>query len=327
MPYSYVHFQYYYVNSAGFSTGFVPKYGKVDEDGISLEEETLPYRDLQAVSSHKKRLAIQLLPTAEAPEEIAKHIVKDTYAVVVEVEGDAIIEAKKLLVQYLTTYQCYQRKTELEREGKGDDFRAEQCPNCLALLDLSYYTPTNYIYCKHCETIFDKLRQPLPHSENYRVCPDCDYYGRVQEHREFSCYALPKDRRLTYTKHEFCDTCAERLIEQIWWKNALYLVGIPTTLFMYLTIKESPSPLYAEMTQANRYAQDGKLQQALDLYMLMTLRNEKHPAIWLNYGLAYLAADDTEKALRYLKKSLECCSNYQPVLDVLAKYSDKEVPL
>ncbi|MFY7787540.1 MAG: hypothetical protein ACOVQA_06665, partial [Thermoflexibacteraceae bacterium] len=66
---------------------------------------------------------------------------------------------------------------------------------------------------------------------------------------------------------------------------------------------------------------------ALDLYMLMTLRNERHPAMWLNYGLAYLAADDTEKALRYLKKSLECCSNYQPVLDVLAKYSDKEVPL
>jgi hypothetical protein len=302
-----------------------PHQATIDEDGIVLNEEKIDFSDIYEVKWHDEQIAIEFYPYMALSKTLTDNIIRPTTALIIGIEDDMMTEVQQLLIQYLTTYQLHQIKNELENQGRVDEFRAEQCPVCKAMLDLTGYTPTNYIYCKHCETIFDKLRQPIPHSQNYKICPACDTYGRVQKFTEFSCYVLKNERRFGVTQHEFCDTCAERLVDKILWKNALFLLGLPSTILMRTKAAENRSAFYAELSKANRYAQDGKFKEAEDLYMLMMLRNEKHPALWFNHGLVYLYAEDYVRALQLFKRALEYCSNYKPVLDTIRINSTKEI--
>ncbi len=325
MPYTYVHFHFHFVNEKGKPKGFVPKGGKIDEDGIALDGNNIEFRDIAAIKAHQNRIAFEFYPYTTLHPDLTAHIILPTSAIIIDIENEMGNDVRQLALQYFTTFQGFQRKHELEQQGKVADYRAEQCPTCHAVLDLSYYQDTHYIYCQHCETIFDKLKQPIPNSEGYMICPETGFYDRVQTYTEFSCYALPKERSFGVKKHECGDTHIEALLNKIFWKNALYLVALPSMLSMRSKATENRSPLYAELAKANKLAMAGKLQAALDLYMLMNIRMEKHPALWLNQGLAFMHAGENEKAVQLFKRALSYCSNYQPVLEVLRKYGQLEI--
>jgi hypothetical protein len=327
MPYTYVHFQFRFVNQEGNTKGMSSHNAKIDEEGIMLQEEPLLFDDIHEIKWHKNRIAFELYPYLTLSPTLTEQIIPRTTSIIIEVEDELEKDVRNLSLQYLTTSQGYQKQHKLTLEGKKDSYRAEQCPNCTAILDLTNYANTHYIYCKHCEIIFDKLKQPIPQSENYRVCPECDFYDRVQDYTEFSCYAVKNDRRFGIKEHEFCDTCAGRLLDKITWKNALFLVALPSTILMRGKATENRSAFYAEIAKANRFAQDGKLKPAEDLYMLMMLRNEKHPALWYNHGLAYLLAGENARAMHLFKRALEYCSNYKPILDMIRLHSAKEIYL
>jgi hypothetical protein len=325
MPYTYVHFYFNFVDQKGKAKGFVPRSGKIDEEGIALDGHDIRFRDIADIKAHQDHIAFEFYPYTTLDGELSKHIIQPTSALVVVIDDNMGKDVKQLAIQYFTTFLAHQRKHDLEQQGKKDDFKAEQCPTCAAVLDLSYYADTHYIYCKHCETIFDKLKQPIPNSDNYSICPETGFYDRVQHYTEFSCYALPKNKRFGIKKHECGDAFAELLLEQIFWRNALFLVALPAMFIMRSKATESRSPLYAELPKANKLALVGKLQPALDLYMLMNMRMEKHPALWLNQGLAFLLAGENEKALQLFRRALSYCSNYKPVLDVMRKYGELEI--
>lgn len=325
MPHTYVHFKFRFINEEGKPQGNNSHQATIDEDGIVLQEEKLEFADIYDIKWHKDRIAFELYPYLTLSSAITENIIRRTTAIIIAVEDEMEKEVQELAIQYLTTYQSHQKRNELEKQGRKDDFRVEQCPSCKAVLDLTGYAPTHYIYCKHCEIIFDKLRQPIPQSQSYKICPECDMYGRVQEFDEFSCYVWKGENRFGLKHHEFCDTCAERLVGSLLWKNALFLVGLPSMIMMRNKAAENRSAFYAELAKANRYAQDGKLKAAEDLYMLMMLRNEKHPALWFNHGLTYLYAGDNDKALQLFSRALDYCSNYKPVLDTLRINSTKEI--
>jgi hypothetical protein len=324
MPYTYVQFQFRYINEQGKHSSKLHS-GTIDETSIILNDEPLHFEDIHQIKWHKNRVAFELYPYLTLSSDISDHIIQRTTSIIIEVEDEMEKDVRNLATQYLTIFQGHQRRHELEKEGKKDAYRAEQCPNCTSIVDLTNYANTHYIYCKHCEIIFDKLRQQIPQTNNYRVCPECDTYDRVQEYTEFSCYIVRNDRRFGIKEHEFCDTCAERLVDKILWKNALFLIALPSTLLLKSKATENRSEVFAELATANRFAQDGKLKAAEDLYMMMMLRNEKHPALWFNHGLAYLHAGENARALQLFIRALDYCSNYLPVLDVIRKHSNKEI--
>ncbi len=325
MPYTYVHFQFRFVNQQGKTQGMSAKNAKIDEDGIGLDEELLQFSDIHDIKWHTNRIAFELYPYLTLSPNLTEKIIPKTTSIIIEVEEGLETDVRNLALQYFTTYQSYQKKHKLEEEGKKDSFKVEQCPSCTALVDLTNYANTPYIYCKHCETIFNRLKQPIPHSENYKICPECDFYGRVQNYTEFSCYVVKNDSRFGIKEHEFCDTCAETLFDKIIWKNALFLIALPSSILLKSKATENRSAAYAELAKANRFAQDGKVKAAEDLYMLMTVRSEKHPALWYNHGLTYMLAGEHGKAIQLLKRALDYCSNYQPVLDIMRIHSTKEL--
>jgi hypothetical protein len=318
MPSSYLNFRFRYLNAKGKPTTFFYQQARIDDGiGIRLNEDAISIADLHEVVRYGNQIAMVLKPYLTLHKRISENILPNTSSVVIEVGDDLAADTKSAIDQHRTAFLTLVRKKQLVAEGKGHLFRAVQCPQCEAVIDLTNRRETPYIHCKYCEVLFDKHREPMPKSEAYKVCPECNYYNRVQHYPEFHFYALPKQRKATYQEHYCCDTCAQRYHEQTAWKNSVYLLGIPFNLSLKNKMAKGVNELYQGLTEANRLAQDGKVVEADALYGLLLLRNETHPAILFNMAQGFYKAGMLDKAYRHLEKSLEMCSNYQPTLDFL----------
>jgi hypothetical protein len=330
MPSSYLNFRFRFLNEKGKATSFFYQQALLDDGtGIRLGDESIPIVDIHEVARYGNMIAIILRPYLTLHKSITDHIIPNTSSILIEVGDGLATDAKSALDQHRTTYAAFQKKKALVAENNGHLFKVMQCPDCESVIDLSGKKETPYIYCKYCEILFNKHGELMVNSENYKVCPECNYYNRVQHYPEFHFYALPKGRKMAYQEHYCCDTCAQRYHEQTAWRNSLFLLGIPFNFMLKNKMAKGVNQLYEGLTEANRLAQDGNIKEADTLYSLLLLRNETHPALLFNIAQAYYKAQMVEgvepsdkikileKAYRYFEKSLEMCSNYQPVLDFL----------
>jgi tetratricopeptide (TPR) repeat protein len=325
MPSSYIGFRFRYINEQGKPTSFFYHQARIDDSsGIMLGSDSIPIADIRDASLYGNQMAIVLRPYLALSKGIAENIIPNTSSFVIEIPDGLATDAKSALDQHRSALATFAKKKRLIQEGKGSFFRVEQCPHCDAVIDLTGLKETNYFYCKYCEIIFDKHKALLPKSENYKVCPECNYYNRVQEYPEFHFYAFPKKRKASYKNHICCDTCAQRYHEQTAWRNIPYLVGIPFNFMLKNKMSKGVNEFYQGLTEANRFAQDGNIIEADVLYGLILLRNEQHPAILFNMAQAYYKSSQLDKAYRYFEKSLENCSNYQPTLDFLELHKEEK---
>lgn len=323
MPSSYLGFRFRYLNEQGKSTSFFYHQARIDDStGIMLGTESVAIADIHEVVRYGNHLAISLRPFLALSKEIAENIISNTSSFIIEIPDGLAADAKSAIDQHRSALAAFAKKKALALEGKVSAFKVLQCPECDAVIDLTGKRDTPYIYCKYCEVIFDKHYTVMPRSENYKVCPECNYYNRVQEYPEFHFYALPKKTKVAYQKHYCCDTCAQRYHEQTAWRNVPYLIGIPFNFMLKNKMSKGVNQFYEGLTEANRLAQDGKITEADALYGLILLRNEQHPAILFNMAQAYYRVELLDKAYKYLEKSLENCSNYQPTLDFLEMHKE-----
>jgi len=319
MPSSYLNFRFRYLDEKGKPTSFFYHQALIDDGaGIRLGEETVAIIDIHDVVRYDNKIALTLKPYLSLPKGVAENVIPNTSSILIEVADNLAVDAKSAIDQHMTTHAAFIKKKAMLAEGNAHLFKMIQCPECESVIDLTNKKETLYIYCKHCEVLFDKHGDLMAKSENYKVCPECNYYNRVQHYPEFHFYALPKSRKATYQEHYCCDTCAQRYHEQTALKNSLFLLGIPFNFMLKNKMSRGVNQLYEGLTQANRLAQDGHIKEADVIYSLLLLRNEMHPGLLFNIGQAYYKAEMLDKAYRYFEKSLEMCSNYQPTLDFLA---------
>jgi hypothetical protein len=330
MPSSYLNFRFRYLNEQGKPTSVRYYQARIDDGtGIMLDNDAILIADIHEVFLYDNRIAIILRPFISLSKNIAENIIPHTSSIIIEVADNLASDAKSAIDQHRSALLIYAKKNQLSKEGKGYTFKAKQCPNCNALIDVTGLKETLFVYCKYCEVLFDKHNDLLPNSENYKICPECNYYNRVQYYPEFHFYALPKNIKAKYQSHYCCDTCAQRYHEQTAWRNGFYLIGIPFNIYLKNKMSKGTNQLYAGLTEANRFAQDGNIREADIIYGSLLIRNEMHPGIYFNLGQAFFKAANEdienrtaylEKSYRYFEKSLEMCSNYQPTIDFLAFY-------
>jgi hypothetical protein len=205
---------------------------------------------------------------------------------------------------------------------------------------------TPYTFCEYCELVFSKLGQSIVNSEDFKICPECSYFNRVQyfPDAEFYYYGA-EDNANFFGKKYYCDTCAQRDFKRQIVKNAPFLLAIPHTLRKKMQLESNIHPTLHEVTQANLLAQDGKLEEAEVLYLSLSLHNEFHPAVYYNRGKAYfecareledsssdIDVQEEAKAIRQkgvfdLKKSLLGCANFEPTLELLRDNGENEILL
>jgi hypothetical protein len=317
MPASYYKFRFRFVDADNRALGYTGRQAHVSrEDGIELDGAVIHYEDLADAFLYLNRVGLVLKPYLVLPRNLTEHLQPNSPVLLIEVMENLAFEIKSAIDQNRSNLYLAHRQATLEAERKGASFRRVNCPRCDSGIDLTHQA-TPYIFCRYCETVFDQYRQKLPRCDDYKICPICQYYGRVQTFPETRLYFWKKERRASYQDRYFCDTCAQRLHEETRLKNATLLVGLVSNAYLQNQYTSGRNPDLADLGQANYLAQAGNMKEADLLYAAMTLRNKDNPGLRYNYGLAYLQNGDPKRAFYQLRESLEACKNYEPARQLI----------
>ncbi len=331
MPYAYHSFRFRFLNENGKNTTRLPLAGSADLDEVNLEGNSLNFSDIHAILRHENRLVFVLKPFIAVGKGITENILPNSTLLPISlVEGEEMaFTIKSTIEQHLANEKIRLAKQKLNIESFMGEFRHVRCPICEVMLDLTPYRDTPLIYCEYCDNIFDKHNNILAGTDRFGICPECHYYNHLGSHLETHFYAYRKERAARSESHYQCDSCTSRKADETMWKNSLYLVGLPSSLFNRFKASSNQNPAYPELTQAIRLAQEGKFESqhsrygskvgSNELFHIMTLRNDGHPGVHYNFALSLMAQDNHEEAARQFQKSLNACSNFKPTLDLLAK--------
>lgn len=314
-------FRFRFVGPSGKPNLILRNTGSVTRDGIFLAQQRIFFRDVHSVSTHNSKLIINLLPYATTTREICEYVFPKHNSIVIQVEELLADKIKSIIDQRCTGLVAKDKWGDLPKEERGKHYKYIGCPRCDSIIDLTELHESHYVHCKYCEAIFDRFGYILAGSEDYRICPECDYYGRVRDNLDFQFHGMGQKGFSSRTYH-CCDTCAHRIFLKNVWKNMVLLVGFGVTVFQKLRSKRDRNPFYKELTEANLLAQNGDMVNADILFSSITFRNDGHPGLHHNYGKAYLANGDRDRAAFQFKKALEACSNYHPVLEILKRNVD-----
>jgi len=315
-------FRFRFVGKNGQLKGLVPLSGSVTRDGIFLNQERILFRDVYSTSMYGSKVIINLLPFATTTRDICKHIIPQHNSLVIKVDRLLASKIKSVIDQRCTGLAAQDRWGHLDQEQLNKEFKHIYCPRCDALTDLTDVPHSNLVFCKHCEAIFDQFGYILPGSEDYKICPECGYYGRVMDNLDFKFYHVGQDSGFSSRTYYCCDTCSHRIFKRNVWKNLAFGIGFFVSIYEKLRAKRNRNPFYKELTEANLLGQDGDMVNADILYSSITFKNAGHPGLHMNYGKAYLQNGQRDRAAFQFKKSLEACSNYYPTIEILKRNVD-----
>jgi len=317
-----VTFSFKYVNRLGIPDTLVPRQGRVTRDGLILENSRIFFRDIHRVERHHKSLVIVLKPGATISREVSRHIFKRLTAFVINIGGFSR-QVQSIINRRVSTAKLSDRKMEMSPEELKTRFVKADCPNCDAAIDLIDVIRSHYIYCDYCGAIFDHYGYLVPGGNEYRVCPETGFYERVRDYKEHAYYITRRDAAFK-TRKLFCsDTYAHIIFERVFVKNFTLLFGVFLAGYEKLRSLSGRNANYIELVAANLAAAKGDMEKAEFEYAKLVTRNKYHPGLTMNLGLIYLKKGNERKALHEFQKSLEHCSNYTPVIEILRKFSQK----
>ena len=317
-------FRFRYVRQTGITKNILPRYGMVRREGLLLNQNTIFYRDIHKVSLHGKKMVISLLPYPTVAKEITENIFFGHASLVLKVSSYPQ-DVKAAIDRKLSGFRLKDRRDSLTKEELTYRFRTVNCPNCKAHLDLTDKKDTRFIHCSYCDTISDRNGAIIPGRNDYKICPECSYFGKIRNTFRLDFFFLYKDYKFNFQKYYCCDTCSERFFKATVFKNLTLIFGFIIVGIEKLRTKRNRNPAYPELTEASLFIQDGNFEEGDILYGSLITKHIDHPGLYFNYGLSYFAAEDMRKAYFYFNKGLAGCSNYQPILDFLEKHKEVEV--
>ena len=354
MPFSYLNFRFKYIDGKGKKTPLIPEQARVDIDGIRLGEDVLQFDDIYEVHRYRNRLNLRLLPYLPLGKSLSRQIIPGSSSLMLGISDgtETAFAVKSAIDQRISSKIIREAKQKMEYEGSAVPMRTAKCPSCDCVLHLTDYRDTPLIYCKYCENIFDKHGDLLAHTADHGICPECGYYNRLRSRTDFRFYflpfwinfrpaavqkfnlwppklkiqsfrfkILPGETESRSNRRYCCDSCADRTVNDSFWKNAVWLAGLIPALYMSYRSKSGRNPAFLELSDANRLAQEGNFEKANEIFSLLMLKNDGQPGLHYNWGMAFLKEGNEEKAAREFQKALLSCGNYLPVVEVLKIYT------
>jgi hypothetical protein len=334
MPFAQYDFSFFYHTPTGKRSSFFSKRATLESDALYLDGEHLYFNDIYLLEREDNKIVFILYPACTLNSRIAEHILPFSNSFVIEVSREFAFDIKSAIDRRYTEFRMKEKAKLMRKKDQIHNFRTACCPQCGSHIDLSYKAETPYIYCRHCKAIFNKsLYERDP--EDFRICPQCDYYNRVQLYTEVNFYLTHKEEALSYHTHYACDSCAQKYFKKTFWKNLAYIVAAPFAAYAQLKSEWSQEPSLKDLTKANLLASEGNIEEARPYYDAMLLRVGEHPGVLYSYGKACLDAsfmtDDNEqvhylrqKAVEKLKKALQVCANYIPVIELMRENGNVE---
>jgi Zn-finger nucleic acid-binding protein len=309
----------------GQAAHIMSKKGQADDIGLELGGDRIRYEEVVDTTSRDNRLIVVFRPGAELGPVVGKNLAE---------AGIAIIEVYKIGVRTLERYidrrsslkQTEQRRARLAQEGKLNLFRTLACPCCAATVDVSELDRTTYVYCRFCESVFKDGGEVVTLGDVYRVCDECSIFDRVQSYTEFYFYFLLVVYGFSHKKRHLCDNCAGRTFWKVLAINAVFMLGVPSAIWMKVKSMRGREARLAELPSANALAKKGKVDAAHMVFATLYERLPDHPGLLYDQGLGALMAGRTDEGVGYLERSLKACANFLPSIQFLGSLSDALPP-
>ncbi len=294
--------------------------GRMKREGVMLGESYIFFEDIYRITSYQKKVVISLYPYPTIDAEITSHLVPGHPTLVLLI-SDYPEQFVNVVNRSLSTRRVKERLAKMTPEEQKMFFEKMNCPHCDAVVDLTDMVKTPYIYCPYCESLFNKHGYLTSGGNQYKTCPQTGYFDRIDEHTDFKMYYLYKESGFHSHTYYCSDALAEQFFKENALKNLVFGVGAFVNLWEKIRASARRHPSFEFLTEGNVLAMAGKMQEADERYYKVLQQHPEHPGIYLNYALGYLHIGDEEKGLRYLRKSLDGCANYQPTKEVLKKYT------
>jgi len=302
----------------GQARGLRTKTASASPEALVLDGEPIRYQDIVETTSQDKRLVLALASTVQLGPKTAKARQEEA-ALALEVQGVQARDLERTIDRRASALAVQRHKQELAAAGEESRYRVMTCPHCQATIDLSDFERTRYVYCRYCGSILDQGGSIVSAGDAYRVCSECQMFGRVQGYTVFYFYFLLIVYGFSYGRRYLCDTCAVRTAQRALLLNFIFLLGIPPSIYMWVKARTGHAPEMKDLSRANALARKGKAREAEAIYMRLLQRLPEHPGLLVNQGMGYLQAGDGQQGVESLNRSLRACSNYQPAMRLLLR--------
>jgi hypothetical protein len=314
------HFYFWFISPKGNISHLLPKQGRTDETGIGLGSEMIYWEDIHGVDIDENRLIISLMPYCVLGKTSSEHIVPEHQCIVIAVRGDDTFLLKTGIDRRMSVRKAKERLAGMTEDEIAKYFRYMNCPRCDALIDLTDYPQTFYVFCPYCHALADKHTTPLAGYENYRVCPECNLFGKVANFEDYHYYKTLKKGGFYHKHYYCCDACADNFFKKNIIQNLSFVFGAIMSVYQRLKARRKRHHSFEDLHKANRYALLGAVNEAKNIYYSILLRLPHHPGIHYNLGYMYFRMGDKKKASFYFQKCIQQCGNYLPLIHFLKKY-------
>ena len=306
----------YKLTTDGTASWFRSKPAELNEQGLQLFEETIPFEHIWQTEGADNLVLMVLDPETVLSEETTKHVGEGN-ALILQVSGVAAATLAATIDRHASAAQADKRRQELTEQGKGDQYRVATCPQCQATIDLSEMDPSTYIFCTSCNSVFQEGGTNATDGSTYQHCEQCGMFDRIKSYTEFYFYFLLVFYGFSSKKVYVCDRCAHGLFLKTLAANALFILGVPNAIIIKLRSMSGRDPSLQQLAKANSLAIKGKIDEAVPIYREMHTTYKGHPGLLFNEAIGYFEAERQEEGVKMLEASLNVCSNYWPTIQLI----------
>jgi hypothetical protein len=310
-------FKFRYVQNRQ-ATGLFARNGSVSESAISLDGESIPFKNILETSSRDSRFVVALTSGTPLGAKTRQYLQNNRY-VAIDVSKIKADELKKHVDHFGSAIWAESHRQQLANEGKEHLFSTLVCPRCQATIDLSDLERTAYVYCFYCGSVVNHQLKVVSDSNTYNVCDECHMYDRVRGYTVFYFYFLLVVYGYSINRRFVCDTCATRIAQRALLTNLIFVLGIPSAIYMWIKAQTGREPYFQDLAKANKLARSGKYQEADEIYDKLFSLYPDHPGLLMNKGLGHLHGKDSNGDVALLTRALKACANYFPAIALIQK--------
>lgn len=300
------------------AVGLFASNGSASPTALTLDGETIPYQNILDTSNRDNRLVLALASGTQLGPKTSKRLQKDQF-LVLEISKVKADELKQYVDHHGSAIWAEAHRQQLASQGKENLFGTLICPQCKATIDTSEMERSAYVYCPYCGSVVNHSLKVISDSNVYKICDECNLYDRVRGYTVFHFYFLLVVYGYSVKRRFVCDTCATSIAQKALLTNLIFILGVPSAIYMWVKAQTGRDPYFQDLAKANRLARKGKYQEADEIYDKLFSLYPDHPGILMNKGLGHLHGKDGNGGMSLLTRSLKACTNYLPTIRLIQR--------
>jgi tetratricopeptide (TPR) repeat protein len=142
-------------------------------------------------------------------------------------------------------------------------------------------------------------------------------FDRVRGYTEFYFYFLLVAYGFSMKRRFVCDNCADSIFRKTLLRNLIFLLGVPSSIYLKLKSITGREPFLRELAKANTLARKGRYKEAAPIFAKLQSKYPEHPGLLLDEGMGYLMGKNYSGAVGQFNRALMSCNNYLPALRLM----------